>query len=56
MSMIEYSPGKQNVVVDALSKKSTLASILVLQTSMLDEVGTVMQTDAHFDKKKLQPI
>ena len=47
---IEYKTGKQNVVADALSKKSTLASITVYQSTLTDEVTKFMVDDMYFDK------
>ena len=47
---IEYKAGKQNVVADALSRKSTLTSITVYQSTLTDEVIKFMADDMYFDK------
>ena len=53
---IEYKAGKQNVVADALSKKSTLTSITIYQSTLTDEVIKFMiciltrTDDVYFDK------
>ena len=47
---IQYKPGKENLVADALSRKSMLSFISVLQTSLLDEVNTHMPQDPYFNK------
>ena len=43
---IEYQPGKENVVANALSKKSTLSVISVLQTSITDVVRQASINDS----------
>ena len=35
---IEYQPGKENVVADALSRKSILTTLTLLRTSIIDVV------------------
>ena len=47
---IEYKASKQNVVADALSRKSTLTSITVYQSLLTDEVIKFMADDVYFDK------
>ena len=45
---IEYPPSKENVVVDALSRKSTLAASSTWQNSLIDEVHHAMPLDSYF--------
>ena len=47
---IEYKAGKQNVIANALSRKSTLTSVTVYQSSLTDEVIKFMADDVYFDK------
>ena len=47
---IKYQSGKDNVVVDALSRKSSLATITLLQTNMTRLVKQGLQGDAFFNK------
>ena len=47
---IEYQPGKENVVADALSRKSILTTITLLCTTLLEEVRQA-STDDYFFKK-----
>ena len=46
---IEYQPGKENIVGDALSKKSTLSAISVLQTSIADFVRQASVNDTFYN-------
>ena len=46
---IEYQPGKENVVADALSRKSTLSAISVLQTSIADVVRQASVNDSFYN-------
>ena len=48
--IIEYKTGKQNVVTDALGRRSTLTSITVYQSSLTDEVIKFMVDDAYFNR------
>ena len=45
---IEYQSGKENVVADALSRKSTMSSITLLQTSIMGSVREALQEDPFF--------
>ena len=36
---IEYQQGKQNVVADALSRKTIVAAITMLQTTLTDDIN-----------------
>ena len=47
---IEYKAGKQNVIADALSRKSILTSIMIYQSTLIDEVINFMAHDVYFDK------
>ena len=47
---IDYQAGKDNVVADALSRKSSLATITLLQTNMTGWVKQALQGDAFFNK------
>ena len=47
---IEYKAGKKNIGADALSRKSTLTSITVYQSTLRDEVIKFMADDMYFDK------
>ena len=45
---IEYQAGKENIVADVLSRKSTLASITLLQSSIIPLVREASQDDPFF--------
>ena len=47
---IQYQAGKDNVVVDALSRKSILATITMLQTNLSEAVRQFYQQDLFFTK------
>ena len=47
---IKYQSGKDNVVADALSRKSSLATITLLQINMTGLVKQALQGDAFFNK------
>ena len=47
---IEYKAGKKDVVTDALSRISTLTSVTVYQSTLIDEVINFMVDDMYFDK------
>ena len=46
---IEYQPGKENVVADALSRKSTLSAISILQSSITDVVRQASVNDSFYN-------
>ena len=47
---IEYQPGKENVVADALSRKSILTTLTLLRTSIIDVVRQASLEDPFFKK------
>ena len=47
---IQYQAGKDNVVADALSRKSILATLTILQTNLSDAVRQFYQEDIFFSK------
>lgn len=47
---IEYKQGKYNIVADALSCKSTLASISISHDTLADEIRKGMTYDLYFNK------
>ena len=47
---IQYQAGKDNIVADALSRKSILSAITSLQTSIMDSVRQASQQDPFFTR------
>ena len=47
---IEYKPGKENSVADALSRKSTLNAIIIPQASIIEQVHQSMPSDPYFQE------
>ena len=47
---IEYKPGKENLVADALSRKSTLSAVTITQASIMEQIQRFMPQDPHFSK------
>ena len=47
---IEYKPGKENLVADALSRKSTLKAVTIPQASIMEQVHEFMPSDPYFSK------
>ena len=50
---IQYKPGKENLVADALSRKSTLSAISITTSQLIDKVRQYIFQDSYFSKIRL---